>query len=57
METGLSTEQQFELAKLVRSAENLTREQAIDLLIQVTELAMRRQTVIQSLIKKKGFYG
>lgn len=48
----LSIEQQFELRKIEDQAQTLTKEEAIALLIQMTRLAMMRDSVIKSLIKE-----
>lgn len=53
MNFELSIEQQFELRKLEDQAQTLNREEAIDLLIQMTRLAMMRQLVIKGLVMEK----
>jgi hypothetical protein len=50
LDFDLSIEQQFQLRQMTDEAKNLTKEEAIALLLQVSELAMRRQSVIKSLV-------
>lgn len=52
IDTELSIEQQFELRKMADQVQNLSKEEAIALLLQLAELAMRRQSAIKSLIKE-----
>lgn len=53
MNFELSIEQEFELRKLEDQAQTLNREEAIDLLIQMTRLVMMRQLVIKGLVMEK----
>jgi hypothetical protein len=52
LDFDLSIEQQFQLRQMTEEAKNLTKEEAIALLLQVSELAMRRQSVIKSLVRE-----
>jgi hypothetical protein len=52
LDFDLSIEQQFQLRQMTDEAKNLTKEEAIALLLQVSELAMRRQSVIKSLVRE-----
>ena len=52
LDFDLSIEQQFQLRQMTDEAQNLTKEEAIALLLQVSELAMRRQSVIKSLVRE-----
>jgi hypothetical protein len=52
MNLDLSIEQQFQLRRMADEAQNLTKEEAIALLLQVSELAMRRQSAIKSLVRE-----
>jgi len=52
LDFDLSIEQQFQLRQMTEEAKNLTKEEAIGLLLQVPELAMRRQSVIKSLVRE-----
>lgn len=53
----LSIEQKFERRKIEDQAQTLTKEEAIALLIQMTRLAMMRDSVIKSLIKESSSSG
>ena len=52
MNLDLSIEQQFQLRRMADEAQNLTKEEAIALLLQVSELVMRRQSAIKSLVRE-----
>jgi hypothetical protein len=52
LDFDLSIEQQFQLRQMTEEAQNLTKEEAIALLLQVSELAMRRQSAIKSLVRE-----
>ena len=47
----LTLEQQFELQDMREAAKNMSREQALELLMQATRLIMIKTNVIQSLIR------
>lgn len=47
----LTLEQQFELQNMREAAKNMSREQALELLMQATRLIMIKTNVIQSLIR------
>lgn len=44
--------QQFELVKIEKEMENLSREQLRDLLLQVSRLLMMKDNVIRSLLRQ-----
>jgi hypothetical protein len=52
LSTTLSLEQQFQLRLMEESTANINREQAIDLLIQVSRLLMVKDNVIRQLMRK-----
>ena len=47
----LTLEQQFELQNMREAAKNMSREQALKLLMQASRLIMIKTNVIQSLIR------
>lgn len=47
----LTLEQQFELQNMRKAAKNMSREQALELLMQASRLIMIKTNVIQSLIR------
>ena len=47
----LTLEQQFELQNMREAAKKMSREQALELLMQATRLIMIKTNVIQSLIR------
>lgn len=47
----LTLEQQFELQNMREAAKNMSREQALELLMQASRLIMIKTNVIQSLIR------
>ncbi len=51
----LSLEQQFELRRVQDAAATMSREQAVDLLMQTAKLLMVKDNVIRSLMKKGVF--
>jgi hypothetical protein len=48
----LSLEQQFQMRLMEESAQNMSREQALELLIQASRLLMLKDNVIKGLIKQ-----
>ncbi len=48
----LTLEQQFQVRLIEDSAQNLTREQMADMLIQASRLLMLKDNAIRSLMKK-----
>ncbi|MGK7877006.1 MAG: NblA/ycf18 family protein [Xenococcaceae cyanobacterium] len=48
----LTLEQQFQMKLMQKSAKNMSREQALDLLIQASRLLMIKDNVIRQLIKE-----
>jgi hypothetical protein len=48
----LSLEQQFQIKLMEESAQSMTREQALELLIQASRLLMLKDNVIKGLVKQ-----
>ncbi|BAZ39205.1 phycobilisome degradation protein NblA [Calothrix sp. NIES-4101] len=51
----LSLEQQFQMRLMEQSAESLTREQLLDVVIQTSRLLMIKDNVIRGLVKESVF--
>jgi Phycobilisome degradation protein nblA len=51
----LTLEQQFQMRLIEQSAESLTREQLLDMLIQTYRLLMIKDNVIKDLVKEAVF--
>lgn len=52
--SNLTLEQQFKLRQMQDAAQNMSREQAMDLLLQATRLLMIKTNVLQDLISKSS---
>lgn len=48
----LTLEQQFQMRLMEQSAENMTREQALELLVQASRLLMVKENVIRNLVRR-----
>ncbi len=48
----LTLEQQFEIRRIEQQSQDMSREQAIDLLLQVSQLLMVRDNLIKDLMKQ-----
>lgn len=53
----LTLEQQFEMRRMQNEIQNMSREQAIDLLLQASRLLMLKDNVIRNLIKQQNPMG
>ncbi|MEA5571771.1 NblA/ycf18 family protein [Calothrix sp. UHCC 0171] len=51
----LTLEQQFQMRLMEQSAESLTREQLLDMVIQTSRLLMIKDNVIRGLVKDSVF--
>ncbi|PAX51759.1 NblA/ycf18 family protein [Brunnivagina elsteri] len=51
----LTLEQQFQMRLMEQSAESLTREQLLDMVIQTSRLLMVKDNVIRGLVKEAIF--
>ena len=49
---NLTMEQQFQMRLVEQSARNMTREQALELLVDASRLLMVKDNVIRDLLKK-----
>jgi hypothetical protein len=48
----LTMEQQFQMRLMEESAQNMSREQALDLLVQASQLLMIKDNVIRNLLQR-----
>lgn len=48
----LTLEQQFEMRRMQDAAHGMSREQALDLLVQASRLLMVKENIIRNLIKQ-----
>lgn len=48
----LTIEQQFQMRLMEESAQNMSREQALDLLVQASQLLMVKDNVIRNLLQR-----
>lgn len=48
----LTLEQQFEMRRMQDAAQNMSREQALEMLIQASKLLMLKDNVIRDLLKQ-----
>jgi hypothetical protein len=51
----LTLEQEFEMRRMQDAAQNMSREQALDLLLQASRLLMLKDNVIRDLVKQDPF--
>lgn len=51
----LTLEQQFEMRRMQDEVQNMSREQALELLIQASRLLMLKDNVIKMLVKQSSF--
>jgi hypothetical protein len=51
----LTLEQQFEMRRMQDEVQNMSREQALELLIQASRLLMLKDNIIKMLVKQTSF--